>query len=716
MDNFNGSIPPESGSVEENINLRQYWHVILERRWLVITAFVSVFILCLIYLAKAPRIYQATATLQINPESQNVLNLRDVFSVEGREQDYLQTQYKKLQARTLIASVVSKLKLDKDPRYEKALDKIDAVAGDITISPVRLSRLVNIKVEHTNPKQAAAIANELMNRFIEDNIDQKRNGSMKALEGLKVEEASQKAKVETAEQALQKYKENLRNISLEENQNIILQSLKQANEQVMLAKSEATIAQRLNLEVKTLIKNGARVDTIPQVAEDKLIQELKAQLAIQEAELDGMRQRYKNGWPTVKEKLQEINSIKKSIDEGAQRIIETIENEAQIAKSKEQSIQSLVDKLTQEQMDLGKQSIQYEALKLDAELQKILFNKVSTSEKELAISINNMLNNLQIVDAAVEPITPVKPRVLLTLILGLFGGLGVACGLAFFVNYLDDSIKTQDDIEIYLHLPFLGYVPNIKSNSVIERDLQAHIHPQSTAAEGFRTIRAAVSLMPKADKYRLLVVTSTIPSEGKSLLASNLAIVTAQTGLKTLLVDADLRRPSVHKVFQFQGPIGLSSFLNETTANLKDIIHTTEVPNLDVICAGAIPSNPSELSGSKRMRQLLQEASQRYDRIFLDCPPVSAVSDPLIIASMTDGVLFVTKFNKIRREHARKSLQRIQDAGINILGVVLNDIDFEGKDSYYYSYYYYQNRYYSSHYSNPAKEKTRANNEPAAKS
>jgi polysaccharide biosynthesis transport protein len=305
----------------------------------------------------------------------------------------------------------------------------------------------------------------------------------------------------------------------------------------------------------------------------------------------------------------------------------------------------------------------------------------------------------------------VKPRIVLTIIAGIVGGLMVSLALAFFVSYLDDSIKSQDDVETHLRLPFLGYIPNIKTNSVVERDLQAHLHPQSNAAEGFRTIRATIALTHKAEKFRVLSVTSTIPSEGKSLVASNLAIVHAQTGLKTLLVDADLRRPSVHKAYQLHSPVGLSAFLTKETEKIDDMIHHTEVPNLDVICCGAVPATPSELVGSPRMAEFLALMRGRYDRVVLDCPPISAVSDPLIISAMSDGVVYVTKFNKIRREHGRRSVQRIQNAGIHILGVVVNDIDFEGRDSYYYSYYYYQNRYYASHYKtspkakNPGKEK-----------
>ncbi len=195
-----------------------------------------------------------------------------------------------------------------------------------------------------------------------------------------------------------------------------------------------------------------------------------------------------------------------------------------------------------------------------------------------------------------------------------------------------------------------------------------------------------------------MAVTSTVPAEGKSLVASNHAIVMAQTGVKTLLVDFDLRRPSVHKAFQLQSPRGLSSYLLGKASSIDEIVHHTEVPNLDVICCGAVPNNPSELAGSQRMRDFIEEIKKKYDKIMFDCPPVSAVSDPLMIAAATDGIIFVSKFNKVRREHARKTVQRIQDAGIYIAGVCINDLDFEGKDSYYYSYYYYQNRYYASHY------------------
>ncbi len=684
---------------EEKINLRHYWHVILERRWLVIAAYCSVFALCLIYLFKATRIYQASTRIQIDRESDNVLNIKDVFSVDGREQDYLQTQYKNLQSRTLIESVVSKLKLDKDPRYAKYVDLSRAVSEDIAIVPIRLSRLIDVKVQHPNPQQAAAIANALVETFIQQNLDQKMSKSMEAVHWLRNEANTLEHDVEEKDLALQLYRVEKKMVSLGDSQNIVLQALKQAQADLDKARGEAADAQKMNEEVERLLKNGTSIDAIPLVANNLLILDMRKSLSEREALLANLLKRYKDKYPDVIRVREEIASLKDSIQKESQKVRDTIAAGAELARAKESTMAGELKKKEQESFELSQLRIQYDVLSRQADQSKLLYNIVLQRMKETDLTSKDKKQNMRVVDSAVVPLKPIKPRVVLTLFLGVVGGMGVAIGLAFFVNYLDDSIKNQDDIETYLRLPFLGYIPNIKTNSVLERDMQAHLHPQSNAAEGFRTLRAAIALAPKADRYRALAVTSTIPAEGKSLVASNLSIVMAQTGLKTLLVDADLRRPSVHKVFRLQSPIGLSSYLTEKVGSVDECIHSTEVPHLDVVCCGAVPSSPSELAGSKRMTQFLLEVRNRYDRVVLDCPPVSAVSDPLIIASLSDGVVFVTKFNKIRRDHARKTVRRIQDAGIFILGVVLNDIDFDGKDSYYYSYYYYQNRYYLSHYS-----------------
>jgi polysaccharide biosynthesis transport protein len=703
MENPSMMEPPAGGASEaafwdDSINLRHYWHVVLERRWLVLTAFVVVIVLCLIYLFKAQPIYQAKARLQIDREQQNVLTLQDILPMAAPEQDYLQTQYKNLQNPSLITNMIRRLHLDKDPHYAKARDLERAVANAITIAPIRLSRLVDIEVEHPNGQTAADMANTLARLFLQANLAQKRTNSIIACDNLSEQATNLQAKVQRDEAAVQAYRETNRMVSLDDQENILLQALRSAQESYTSTQVLASAAVKEDQEVQRLLNSGADPDTLPQVAGDALIQGLKSQHDAREAELSSLLQRYTEKYMPVEQLEHEIDSFTRSIQGRASNIVSAIHNRAALAQAATMTLSNLVNEKTAEIYNLDKLRIGYNQLVAQDSLDKMLFTNVLAKAQEYNLAASTTGNNMEMVISAAAPLRPVKPRWVLTLFLGVVGGLGAGLGLAFFVNYLDDSIKTQDDVEVYLRLPFLGYIPNIKTNSVVERDLQSHLHPQSNAAEGFRTIRATIALMRNADKFRVLTVTSTIPSEGKSLLASNLAIVTAQTGLKTLLVDTDLRRPSVHKAFQLHSPVGLSAYLGGAMDSVEELVHATEVPNLEVVCAGGVPTSPSELVSSKRMAQFLQEARNRYDRVFLDCPPVSAVSDPLMIAAVSDGVVFVTKFNKIRRDHARRTVQRIQDAGIYILGVVLNDIDFEGKDSYYYSYYYYQNRYYSSHY------------------
>jgi capsular exopolysaccharide synthesis family protein len=694
----------EPGLSAETVNLRHYWHVILERRWLVITGFISVFLLCLVYLYKAPRIYSALTRLQIDREAESAFTLREGIALGVMDQDYLQTQYKNLMSRTLIEAVYRKLRLEKDPRYIREVDPIRALSDDISITPIRLSRLVDVRVEHGDPERAKQIANALASEFMDRNLAQRQKKTFDQIVFLRNQADSVKQDVEKADRALQDYRVSSKIVSLDSERNTIFLALSQVQADYAKSQNEAKTAQTAVDELEKHIQAGKSLETFPQIANDMQFKQAQIQLAALENELAGLLQKYKDKHPTVIAANAKIAEAKEAVATIANQVAETLRTEARVAKAREEALYANYKEWEDKQMKWNEAKLKYDVLSRDAETSKLLYNQVLSKMKEIDLVGQDKANNIRVIDPAVAPLRHFKPRVVLTLLLGLFGGLAIAAGLAFFVNYLDDSIKTQDDVETYLRLPFLGYVPNIKSNSVVERDLQAHLHPQSNGAESFRTIRAALSLSHKADRLRILTITSTIPAEGKSLVATNLAIVLAQTGLRTLLVDADMRRPSVHKVFQLHSPVGLSAYLMDKANGLEELIHTTEVPNLDVVCCGATPQSPSELIGSRRMNQFLQEVGKRYDRVVMDCPPVSAVSDPLVMSSMADGVLFITKFNKIRREHARKTIQRIQDAGIHICGVVLNDIDFEGRDSYYYSYYYYQNRYYSSYYHRKTEE------------
>ena len=682
---------------------RDYWHVVLERRWLIIAVFLCFVALGVVYAFRATPIFQGISRLQIDPESAGVLSVKDVIAMGGKDQDYLQTQYKNLVSRSLLESLVAKLRLDEDDRYKKAVDKTAAVAKDIDIVPIRLTRLVEVRANHPNPRTAENMANTLLELFLQQNIDRKMQKAMSGFHMLQTEASTQEQDLTVAIENLQKYRQKKGMISLVEDQkqtteNVDAAALRAAADRLGTQSAiVATVQKRLE-EATLWMSKGNDLSELGLITEDPSVRQIKAKLAESQSMLKGFRTRYRDKHPKVQEMVSMISSDQEHLKEESQRAFENLQSQARIEVQKEQQAKDALSKAEQRMTELSIAKTGFDLLNRKKEKAEMMYQLMLQKSKEYDLISKDTQQTMFVVDKASTPLRPVKPNKQLILAGSVVGGLVVALMLAFFTNFLDDSIKSQEDVENYLRLSLLGYIPNIKSTSVVERDLQAHIHPTSSAAEGFRTLRAAVSLVRNADKLRSIVVTSTIPSEGKSLVASNFAIVTAQTGLKTLLVDADLRRPSIHKAFQLKSQVGLSAYLSSRDRTIEEIVIPTEVPNLDVVCCGAMPTNPSELVSSKRMADFLEEATARYDRVILDCPPVSAVADPLVVAALTDGIMFVTKFNKIRREHARRSVQRIQEAGINLIGIVLNDIDFEGKDSYYYSYHYYQNRYYASHY------------------
>ena len=694
----------EPGSQSANpTQLRDYWYVVLERRWLIIAVFLCFVLLGVVYSFRATPIYQGVARLQIDPETAGVLSVKDVISMGNKDMEYLQTQYKNMVSRTLIESLVAKLRLEDDDRYKRAMDKTKAVLDDIKIVPIRLTRLVEVQANHPNPRTAENMANSLLDLFLAQNIDRKTLKAMSGFQMLKQEATAQEADLTTAIQSLQKYRQKTGMISLVEDQkqnteNVDAAALRAAAERLG-AQSAMVAAVQKRLEEATLwMSKGNDLSELGIITEDLSVRQIKLKLTESQSLLKGYRTRYRDKHPKVQEMVSVIASDQEHLKEESQRAFESLQSLARIEVQKEQQAKDALMKAEQKMTELSIAKTTFDVLNRKKERSEMMYQLVLQKSKEYDLISKDTQQTMFVVDKATTPLKPVRPNRPLILAGSMFGGLAVALMLAFFTNFLDDSIKSQEDIENYLRLPLLGYIPTIKSGNVVERDLQSHIYPTSSAAEGFRTLRAAVSLVRNADKLRTIVVTSTIPSEGKSLVASNFAIVTAQTGLKTLLVDADLRRPSIRKAFQLKSQVGLTAYLSSRDRTIEEIVVPSEVPNLDIVCCGALPTNPSELLSSKRMLDFLEEASARYDRVVLDCPPVSAVADPLVVAAMCDGIMFVTKFNKIRREHARRSVQRVQDAGINLIGIILNDIDFEGKDSYYYSYHYYQNRYYASHY------------------
>ncbi len=685
----------------QQINLRQYWHVIMERRWLALATFFMFVLLSVFYIYRTPKVYMGKATVRIDREADKIMAISDVFTLGGQDQDYLQTQYKLLQSRRVIGQVITNLHLMNDTRYAKSTDIFKSVLADVVIVPVRLSRLVEVTAYHTSPEMAAKMANEIANVYIKQNVDERVDKTMDAINQLKLKTEGLRLEAQKSDEALQMFKETNNVVSMEDDKknNIDTTALANAADARDRAQAEADNSISAWLEVKKKVEElKAPKDEIPEIAANQSIIDLKKTLNEQTAAWASLTNRYKGKHPELKAARDGLQAVQARLENECDKVYESMRFKADRASKALEAAQKTLDDQKLKSLAMQRKRVEMLFLQRNAESSKLLYDSVVSRMKETQVAADIKSNNLLLVDPATIPYKAAKPNRTLVLLFGIMGGVAASVSLAFLANYLDNAVKGQDDVENYLGLTFLGYVPHIEATNPVERDLEAHLHPSSSASEGFRTVRAAVSLTNVPEKLHTIAVASTAPSEGKSLVAANFAIVTAQAGIRTLLVEADLRRPTVHKTFQLHSPVGIAAYLQGRVTNLDDIIHKTDVKNLEAICCGAIPSNPSELIGSERMSEFIREAVRRYDRVVLDCPPISAVSDPLIVAAKADGLLFVSKFNKIRREYALRTIKRVQDAGIHILGAVINNIDFEGRDSYYYSQYYYQNRYYSSHY------------------
>ena len=489
---------------------------------------------------------------------------------------------------------------------------------------------------------------------------------------------------------MQDYRVSQGTVSLEKDQDIGLQALIQAQSEYTRAESEDAIARSVAEEMKAQLAAGKPLETIPQIAANPQIAALQQTLAGYEAELQGLLVRYKEGWPMVRDIRKRIESLKQSLSEAAEDALKSTILAAEQAHAKLQKLTQLVQDRETAHLSLNEQRIKYDIESRNAEQLRELYNTLLSRLEEVRIAQRSHTSNISFVDRAEVPFEPVKPRVVLTLLLSVFGGLILGSGVALFVNFLDDSIKSQEDVESYLGLTFLGYVARIKGTEISERGQESFVNPQSVASESFRTLRATITLLPNGNNYRTIAVSSTKSGEGKSLATSNLAIVCAQAGTKTLLIDADLRRPTIHEIYKLPNSRGLADYLSNTK-QFEDIVQQGTIPNLEYITSGPIPGNPSELLSGNRFTEFLNEARNRYERIIIDCPPVSAVSDPLSVASRCDGILFISRFNKIRREHARRTVQRLKEAGVQTIGGLINDISAENSHSYYYySDYYYK--------------------------
>ncbi|MPZ17009.1 MAG: polysaccharide biosynthesis tyrosine autokinase [Luteitalea sp.] len=718
--------------------LLEYLRILHKRRRMAITAFVVIFGGITLYTFTATPLYEANAQVLIESELANVVQFEEVLDQERQTDDYYQTQYRILQSRAVARHTIDALELwDHGLLAPRADDQgfsvasvtatvtgwvqrlvtgtgsnasepadegeslaqsevIDTFLGHLRITPIRNSRLVDVVFVSPDPRLSARVANAHAQQYMEQNLEYKLSAAKEAADWLNQRAGEQGKLVETSEQALQAYREKTDSISLEDRQNIVVQRLGELNAALTRARTERIQKETAYKQLEAIQDDPEALDTFPAILGNAFIQQLKGQLADLQRQRAQMAERLGERHPEMVNAQTAIASTEQRIRTEVQKVVQAVRNEYQAAVTQEQTVSAALDEQKSEAMKLNEASIEYGALQRSAESNRGMFQGLLQRTLETDISSQLRTNNVRVVDQATTPRRPSSPRPLVNLVGGLIGGLVFAFGLTFLTESLDSRVKSPEEIKADLGIPFLGIVP-IVSAAAPEGPLLSQEKVPHDFAEAIRGVRTNVLFSVVEDGCKSIVITSTGPREGKTVVAASLALAVAQAGQRVLLTDCDMRRPRIHELLDIPQEPGLSNVM-VGEVRPDEAVRQMAAANIWALPAGKLPPNPAELLGSARFAQFLAELKQHFDWIILDSPPVLAVTDASVLAHQATGVLFVIGAEMTGRGAAKAALEQLDAVKARHFGAVLNKVDLR-RNSYYYSHYY--RREYESYYREP---------------
>ncbi len=714
----------ETVEMERAPDLMAYWSVLRKRRWTVLTVFFILFTLVLLGTLKQRPVYRAGVLVEIQKENPNLLTVKDLFELETVSDTYLETQYKIFTSDTLARRVIAQLHLDRIEEFNPSKLPPEAVAQAVlagfrdrlAVEPVKRSRLVEVTFDSYDPQLAAQAVNALAENYIQQNLEVRWEATQRASEWLSQQLVGMKGKLEKSEDDLQAYvrENNLLFLDTERGapENIVNQRLRQLQD-------ELTRAQAIRYEKESLARLAESGDTsaLPGLADNKLLQDLTVRLAELERERAQLVTVFTPEYPKVRQVQNQIEEIQEVLGRERRRAAQRVKNEYDAAVRREALVRRAFEEQQQQAHLVAERTVQYNILRREVDTNRQLYEGLLGRLKEAGVSAGLKSSNIRIVDAAVPPKKPAKPNLLLNLSLGLVLGLGLGVGSAFLLEHLDNTLKTVEDVERFLQVPALALIPSVQSLNGNGRGIYgAPSRKQLPAAgnsaprpawfridadgqhssftEAFRGLRTSVLLSTAERAPRALLVTSARPGEGKTTVSINLAISLAQLGPGILLIDGDLRRPSVHRVFGVENSSGLVRYLTGSQ-DWRSAVTPTGQPGLEVMVGGPMPPNPAELLSSERMRLLMREATREYRCVILDSPPLLNVADSRILATMVEGVILVVEGGGTPRELAQRAQAHARHVGAAVIGVVLNNLDLRSEGDYYY-YRYYRYDYYGT--------------------
>ncbi len=710
---------------EEGINPTIVWQMVRKYWSTALAAAVLVSLATTFNTLGQVKIYEAHTTILFDPNpprplGQKVESIVDLGSGSFWDnREYYETQYKIITSMKIALLVVADLGLNHDGAFLQNLPPgtpsppttvpeeiaAESLRGRLKVEPVKESRLATVKFEDADPQRAQRILTAVVDTYVQQNLDDAVSSTAVAADWLRSQLDKLKIDLESSEMALHQYKEkqNILSVALDDQSNMLTDEMKQLNQSITLVRTrkEEVAARRQEL---SKVKQESPTDLpATELLQSTVLMSLRTTYEEAIRHRDGLKGEGKgSNHPDVKEADARADATKRALLVEVRNIQRAHDKDFAVLQRQETGLVSLFDRAKKQALDLNLLEIEYNRLRRSRDNNDKLFSLVLERTKESDLARVLRVNNIRVLDRPRVPRYHIRPNIPKNVTLGIFIGIVIGVGMALARGLLDRTLRTPDDIEKGLGLPFLGSLPQIdhmlratpygrkrrgEVMRVSQPELAVHEQPMSGVAEAARVIRTSLLFMDPDKPYRTLLVTSAGPSEGKTTVATCIAITLAQTGQRVVLIDCDLRRPRVHRVFHTGSEVGVTTCLIE--GSIDDAVFESGVPNLSIIPAGPIPPNPAEILHSDKFRKFLEQVSQRFDRVILDSPPIVPVTDAAILSTLVDGTVLVVRALKTTKDLARVAVRALQDIGVPKAGAVLNGVQFTG-DEYRYRYQYYR--------------------------
>lgn len=706
---YSGYGSPGHGDNQMQRSMQDYVLILRERAWYIVLVFTLVFSAATIFTFTRTPLYQSVASVQLLRNGPVVMQVQEVVNNDIRSAEDLNTQVKVLESFAIVQRVADRLggedlKSFLAPYQKTAatepVSPAEVIFKNRKIVPVRLSLVLQVQYTHPDKFIAAKVANLFIDEYIAYNSRQRIEDSMKAVDDLKERAEQQKKKVEELAINLQAYREKNKMVSLDKGKDIVTEKLKALNAYVTQTTSRLNEAEIRWRQVQERKATPALLLDLPFVSSQSLITQLVQQVSAQKIVISQLREQYRDKHPKMIEAVNSLAQTERELSRAIDSTAAMFEADFQTAKRNDEEARANLVRQEAESLEIDRFAVEYSNLERDLGINEHLLNNILGRMRETSMSSTIETQSARVVDRAAPALRPFSPNIPLNLALGFLGGLALGTAFAFFVAYIDDRVKSSFDIESVVGLPLVGIVPEIKRLEQPEKAQIVANNQDKQVVESFLTLHSSLRLKDESKRAQAILVTSTIPGEGKSFTTTNLALTFAAHGEKVVIIDCDLRKPNIHKSFRLENIKGVIDIC-AGTQTIDQVVCKNVHPNLDIIPAGGRAKNPTQILNSKNFELMLSDLRKRYDRIFVDTPPLAAVSDALIILPLMDGSLFTIFFNRVRRKAAQFSARKLLEVNVPCFGAVLNGLNL-AVSGYYYAQYY--DKSYKDYYVTMAKQ------------